>query len=183
MAYNFSKNKPNINELNRIAAREKEAAQTPKPKKMKKGIVLLGLIAAFFGVKAIVGSLQQPSEGKVMLTPETTIEGTTVETEEEAAASETEYIVGDLDLSGVVGDAPGEEGYEAPEEAKPDFIPAKFKKLKDLRKQGGKKVKVSIIWIRQYDAKPNAYRIGDDVYFESKDGSFYVFHNGIVTKL
>ena len=147
MAYNFSKNKPNINELNRIAAREKEAALKQKPKKkMKKLLVVLGLVVGFFGVKAIVNSLQEPSSGMVvvmddpMINEDGGVDGTTVMAESEVA-SET-YIMGDLNLSGVVGDAPGEEGYVAPAPVVVKFEPLSFNKgsLSKFAKANGAKV-------------------------------------------
>ena len=62
---------------------------------MKKLLVLLFLVVGFFGVKAIVNSLQEPATGVVVvepvdLTPSNTITGTTVPTEEEVEEEETE---------------------------------------------------------------------------------------------
>lgn len=132
--------------------------------------IVLGAIAALaFGVKAFLSSLEKPAEGKVevvviadpMINDMGGVDGTTVMTEEEASAAATETV-------------------EVEEEvAQPSFVALPFNGNlnKFAKKYKGLKVKLPKTIIKTYGTKKGV-RVGDDVYFQSEDGSLWVFHAG-----
>ena len=140
---------------------------------MKKLLVLLFVVVGFFGVKAIVNSLQEPASGTVVVMDDPMVndmggvDGTTVMTEEEVEeVEEMEPIV-------VVEEEP------AP---MPVFQPLAFdgKLGKFAKANGGKKVNVPSAFVKKYNTKKKGVRVGGDFYFESNDGTLYVFHAGEV---
>lgn len=135
---------------------------------MKKFIILLLIIlAGIFSYKTIDNIKNKPASGPVVVKEVDEPKEEAVEPAEEPVESMEEPM-----------DEPAEEVEEVEE-----FVPLKFKRLRDLKKKGAVKVKTPSTWVKLYDAKPSAYKIGGDVYFESKSKEFYVFHNGSIIKL
>ena len=99
-------------------------------------IAILIISSVFLGVH-LVSSINQGSEGVVVVEMEKPMEDA-----EAAPMEEMEEPMEEMD-------EPMEEEVKEPiEEPKPDFIPLKFKKLKDLKKMGGIKVDIPDMWIR-----------------------------------
>ena len=135
---------------------------------MKKLLVLLFIIAGYFGVKAVINSLQEPAEGTVVVVADEPVEVTPTETatvvimEEPTPEPEPEVIT-----------------------PAPVFEPLAFdgKLNKFAKANGGKKVNSPKAFVKSYGAKKKGVKVGGDFYFESEDGTLYVFHAGAVIKI
>ena len=123
--------------------------------KFLKGLLVVVLLVAVVAItNKTVKNLKKPASGPVDIEMTDTI----------APVEEAPVVV-------------AEEPVEvAPEVTEPVFIPIQFNKLKDLKKMGGVKVKLSPV----LGGRGKGYRIGDDVYFENKEGVLLVFHGGKV---
>ena len=151
---------------------------------MRKGIILLALVAAFFGVKAVLNSLMQPAEGMVVIEMPTDpmindmggVDETTVMTEEEMMETEMEDTAME------------------PVETKPVFTPLNFtgKKVKKFAKaNGGKVMAINNTYARalinfgldKADLPNQVIKVNGDLYFKSKSGVLYVAHMGELIKL
>lgn len=134
---------------------------------MKKYIlVLLFLVASFFGVKAFLSSLEKPASGPVVV--------------EDVEVVETEEVAVDtVEVEPVETPDPVE-----PEVEEEMFTPLPFtgKRLKAFAKaNGGKVMEVPTGISKTYGGKKGV-RVGGDFYFEGNEGLF-VFHDGRFIKL
>ena len=136
-------------------------------------LFVLGAIAVIFGIRAFQQELKKPAEGMVMVEMKDPminemggVDGTTVMTEEEAMEAEEVEVPMDM---------------EPMEEVKEEeiFTPLPFdgRLGKFIKKYGGVKVDLPAPWVKMYGVKKGV-KINGDVYFEAKDGHFYVFHKG-----
>ena len=141
---------------------------------MRKLIILAGLLLAYGQANGLLESLKYPSSGLVseqfvivVETPEEPIEGTGTATETAEPVPEPEPVV--------------EEVFEP--------LPWNGKVGKFVKKYGGKIIKIkdhrkwSSIKFYKIEYKSKGVLVGDDFYWQAKDGTLYVIHKGKLIKL
>ena len=137
---------------------------------MRKLLILLGLVAVFFGTNAILNSLKQPAEGTVVVVENEPVEVTPTETTTVVVVVEEEPMV-PVDP-------------EVIPEPKVEFKPLNFngKRIAKFAKDNkGKVIPVPATLSKVYGGKKGV-RIGGDFYFKGENG-IYVFHAGVIIKL
>ena len=149
----------------------------------RKLIIIIALIATFFGVKAVLNSLQQPAEGKAVVVngePEIVI----VDVDTTTVATETIVIPEPVDPKPVDPEVIPEVVFE----------PLKFngKRLgKFAKANGGKVMNLTNTYARaligfgldKANLPTKVVKVGGDLYFKAADGTLYVAHEGKLIKL